>query len=410
MNWRRRTMKPKILLLLFVAAALAAAPSLIHGEEEFKVVMERGIPVAVNPANPVPASNSPRDIRFEEELTLGATEGDPHFIFGDFIRFAADDEGNIYVLDRESRSVKKFSPSGDFLGQFGRPGQGPGEFQLPEEIRLLADGNLIVFDGEGQRFSVFHADGSVVESRRFLKLMFPPYFGFSSANFIASHILFGTKTMTTTTGLYDENCELIAALHRSKSQLPAARGSPNDQEARAKRLAESFSRAAFRQAPVIALNRDEDIFFGFSGTYEIQIRTAKAELKRIIRTALPLLPVTQEDRRDYIEIWVPKDLSTWSTMSGQMKKKITSQIRFPDKKPAFLQIIPMDGNFLMVLRDGWFNRNALIDIFDPQGRFIIEKKLPFPIKAGLCRDGRLHTLFEDVNGNQFVRRYAYKLY
>jgi hypothetical protein len=123
-----------------------------------------------------------------------------------------------------------------------------------------------------------------------------------------------------------------------------------------------------------------------------------------------LLPVTQEDRRDYIDIWVPKDLSTWSSMSGQMKNKITSQIKFPSKKPAFLEIIPMDGNFLMVLRDGWFSRNALVDIFDPQGRFIIEKKLPFPVKGGICRGGKLYTLFEDANGNQFVKRYAFRLF
>jgi hypothetical protein len=399
----------KNLCLLFLAALLAAAPSLIRGEEEFKIVVEAGVPVAVNPSHPVPASESPRDIRFEEELTLGAGEDDSRYIFGDFIRFAADDEGNIYVLDRQSRSVRKFDASGAFLLQFGRPGQGPGEFQLPEEIRLLSNGNIVVFDGEGQRFSVFRGDGSLVESRRFLKLMFSPYLGFSSGNFIASHILYGTESISTTIGLFDPNCEAIVALHRSESQLPAPRGSPDDQEARAKRLADVFSQAAFRQAPGIALDRDEDIFFGFSDKFEIRVYTAKAELKRIIRTALPPLPVTHVDRRDYIDIWVPKDLSTWSSMSDRMKKMITSQIKFPDKKPAFLEIIPMDGNFLMVLRDGRFNRNALVDIFDPQGRFIIEKKLPFPIKAGVSRAGKLYTLFEDANGNQFVKRYGYKL-
>ncbi len=402
-------MNLKIPWLLFVAAALGAAPSPIHGEDEFKIIIERGIPVAVNPSHPVPASDSPRDIRFKEELTLGAGEGDPRYIFGDFIRFAADDEGNIYVLDRGSRSVRKFSSSGEFQLQFGRPGQGPGEFQLPEEIRLVANGDIIVFDGEGQRFSVFRSDGSLVESRRFLKLMFPPYLGFSSGNFIASHIVYDAETASTTTGLFNENCELIAALHRSESQLPPPRASPDDQEARAKRLAEVFSGAAFRSAPIIALNRDEDIFFGFSGTYEIRIQSAEAGLKRIVRTALPLLPVTQEDRRDYIDVWVPKDLSTWSSMSGQMKNKIKSQIRFPDKKPAFLEIIPMDGNFLMVLRDGRHSRNALVDIFDPQGRFVIEKKLAFPIRAGISHGGKLYTLFEDENGNQLVKRYAYKL-
>ncbi len=403
-------MRMKNLWLLFLVALLCVALNIAHPEQEFKVITEESVPVAVNPAHTVPAADSPRDIQFEEELLLGAAEGNPRYIFGDFVRFAVDAEGNMYVLDQGSRSIRKFSASGEFLLQFGRPGQGPGEFQLPDEIRLLFNGNLVIFDGEGQRFSVFRGDGSHVETRRFLKLMFPPYLGFSSGNFVASHILYGTETMTATTGIYDANCELTAALHRTENKLPATQSSPDDQDARAKRLADVFSRAAFRKAPVIALNRDENIFFGFSDTYEIRILTAKAELKRIIRTALPLLSVIPEDRRDYIDIWVPKDLSTWSSMSDQMKKKITSQIKFPDKKPAFLEIIPMDGNFLLVLRDGWFNQNALVDIFDPQGRFIIEKKLPFPIKAGVCRGGKLYTIFEDENGNQFVKRYAYKLF
>jgi hypothetical protein len=400
----------KNLWLLFLVALVCVAPNVAHPEQEFKVITEEGVPVAVNPAHTVPAADSPRDIRFEEELTLGAAEDDPRYVFGDFIRFAVDAEGNAYVLDRGSRSIRKYSASGEFLLQFGRPGQGPGEFQMPDEIRLLSNGNLVIFDGEGQRFSVFRGDGSHLETRRFLKLMFPPYIGFSSGNFIASHILYGTETMTSTTGIYDANCELIAALHRTENKLPAAQSSPGDQDARAKRLADIFSGAAFRKAPVIALNRDENIFFGFSDTYEIRILTAKAEPKRIIRTALPLLPATPEDRRDYIDIWVPKDLSTWSSMSDQMKKKITNQIRFPDKKPAFLEIIPMQANFLMVLRDGWLIRNALVDIFDPHGRFIIEKKLSFPIKAGFCQGGKLYTIFEDENGNQFVKRYAYKLF
>jgi len=407
--WRRAGLGAWRWLLLALVLPVAA-PSLVRSQDDFRIVTEKGIPVAVNPAHPVPSPAGPRDIRFEEELTLGAAEGDPGQVFGDFIRFAVDGQGNIYVLDRRSRSVRKFSPSGTCLLQFGRAGEGPGEFQMPEEIRLLSNGHLIVFDGEGQRFSVFRDDGSLVESRRFFKLMSPPYLGFSSGNFIASLALYGAESITATTGLFDPNGEPIAAFYRHESKLPAPRGSADDQEARARMLADLFSQAAFRQTTVIALDRNEDIFFGFSGKFEIRILTARGELKRIIRTAVPPLPVTREDRRDYIEIWIPRDLSTWSSMSDRMKKMITDQIRFPDIKPAFLEIIPMDGNFLMVLRDGRFNRNALVDIFDPQGRLIIEKKLSFSIKAGLCRGGKLYTLSEDADGNPLVKRYAYKLY
>lgn len=379
-------MKKRNFLSLVFLVLLYTLPTHTRSEEEFRVITEEGVPVAVNPGHPVPAKGGYQDIQFQEELTLGAYEGDPEYVFGDLIHFAVDDSGNIYVLDRRSQTVRKFKPSGAFELQLGKPGQGPGEFNFPEQIRILADGNLIIFDGEGQKFSVFRSDGSFVKSKKFLKLMFLPYLGFSSGNFIATHTQYETEKITATTGVFDPNSELVAPLHQLESKLNAARPSPGDQDARAIRLAETLSRAAFRKAPVIALNRDEDIFFGFSDKYEIKIYSAKVKLKRSIRTALPLLPVTKEDRQDYLNIWVPKDLTTWSTMGDEMRKKITSLIRFPEEKPAFLEIIPMDDDFLMALRAGEFNRKALIDIFDPQGRFIIEKVLPFSLKNGICRD------------------------
>jgi len=68
----------------------------------------------------------------------------------------------------------------------------------------------------------------------------------------------------------------------------------------------------------------------------------------------------------------------------------------------------MDEDYLLVVRDGDYGENALIDIFDPSGRFIIEKVLPFPIKNGICKGGRLYTIHEDEMGHQFVKCYAYR--
>lgn len=377
-------------------------------EDAFRIIKNDGIPIAVNPDHPVPTKNSPQDILFREDLTLGAVEGEPHLIFGSFIRFAVDDQGSIYVLDCRSRAVRKFDKSGAYLLSFGKPGQGPGEFNDPEEIRFLRSGDLIIFEGESQKFSVFKRDGNFLKSGRFFKLMFAPYLGFSSGNFIATNIQYDTDKKTIVTALYNEKSELLVPLHQSESKPEAPWPSRDDQEGRAKRLADVLSQAAFQRTSVVALDREEDIWFGFSDKYEIKIYSAEAKLRRVITTALPLLPVTKKDRQDFLDIWVPKDISTWSTMSGPMKKKILDLIRFGEKKPAFLEIIPMDDNFLMVLREGQFNQKALVDIFDPQGRFIIEKRLPFPLKDAICRDGKLYSLFEDDQGYQFVKRYDYK--
>jgi hypothetical protein len=401
-------MKKEISVFLLFLILLSAGSAQKNGEDPFRIIKEGGIPVAINPDHPVPAEHGPRDILFHQELTLGTTGDDSHYLFGEFIRYAVDDQQNIYVLDRRSQAVRKFDSSGAYRLSFGRSGQGPGEFNDPEEIQLLLGGNLIVFEGENQRYSIFNQSGIYVGSGKFLKLMFSPYLGFSAGNFIATNIQFEANQRIITTAVYNKKSELLTLLHQHETAPDPPRPSQEDQESRAKRLADVFSRSAFLRTSVIALDRKEQIYFGFSDRFEIKVYSPEGKLRRVIRTALPLLPVSEQDRLDFLNVWLPKDLSTWRTMSETMRKKIKALIRFVKTKPAFLEIIPMDEDFVMVLREGQFGRNALIDIFDPQGRFIIEKRLLFPLKKGLCRDGKLYSLFEDDRGYQFVKRYDYR--
>ena len=69
-----------IILVILIITLLLFLFSYTPGEmkEEFKIIDEDGIPVAVNPGHPVPAKNTPEDIVFTEELTVGAAEEDPH--------------------------------------------------------------------------------------------------------------------------------------------------------------------------------------------------------------------------------------------------------------------------------------------------------------------------------------------
>jgi hypothetical protein len=376
-------------------------------KKEFRIIKENGIPVAVNPDFPVPAKNGPKDIVFKEEFTLGSTEGDPNITFGEFISYTVDDQENIYILDWRAKTVRKFGPKGDYLLSFGKAGQGPGEFSDPKEIRLLPTGHLIIFEGESQKFSVFNLKGDFVKSGRFFKLMYSPYFGLSNGNFIATHVQYDQQNTVVTTGLFNGKSELLSVLHQREAK-PLQPWPRNDPDARAKRLAESMSRTAFQRTAVIALDAKEAIYFAYSDNYEIKVYSSEAKLKRMIRTALPLRPVTKRDQEDFLNIWVPRDISTWSTMNEKMKKKIKNLIRFAAKKPAFLEIIPMNNDFIMVLRDGKLGQNALINIFDSQGRFIIEKDLPFPIRNGLSKGAKLYTIFEDKDGYQFVKRYGFR--
>lgn len=50
-----------------------------------------------------------------------------------------DSKGNIFILDTQSASIKKFSQDGTFITTFGRKGSGPDEMSYPPYIVILND-------------------------------------------------------------------------------------------------------------------------------------------------------------------------------------------------------------------------------------------------------------------------------
>jgi peptidylamidoglycolate lyase len=95
-------------------------------------------------------------------MTLG-TEQTPgldgkHFDKPTDVAIAADE--TIYVSDGYGNSrVARFSPDGKFLGDWGKKGNKPGEFDLPHGIALDARGRVYVADRTNSRIQVFDRDG-----------------------------------------------------------------------------------------------------------------------------------------------------------------------------------------------------------------------------------------------------------
>lgn len=59
--------------------------------------------------------------------------------------FDIDNEGNIYIVDIKSSSLKKFDKDGNFVTQIGRKGTGPGEFFMPMSV-VTANDTIYGFD------------------------------------------------------------------------------------------------------------------------------------------------------------------------------------------------------------------------------------------------------------------------
>ncbi|MXW09172.1 MAG: hypothetical protein F4X47_11950 [Gammaproteobacteria bacterium] len=107
------------------------------------------------------------DADFAEVFSLGSLDAPEWQHFGLLRTAAFDAAGNLHLLDQDARTIVVVDPTGGFLRTIGRSGNGPGEFDLPQNLVILPDGRIVVTDIPRHRaFQIFYSDGSFDRSVR----------------------------------------------------------------------------------------------------------------------------------------------------------------------------------------------------------------------------------------------------
>ena len=131
-----------------------------------KTEMIEGVRTLLNPAFPREGV-----VRYalQDDLTIGGEGGGGESVLNRPQFLDVDAQGDIYVLDWGDVEFKVFAPDGRLLRTFGKKGQGPGEFDIPANFVLGADGRIfllsgrqyqmITLDSAGKYLSSFKVDG-----------------------------------------------------------------------------------------------------------------------------------------------------------------------------------------------------------------------------------------------------------
>ncbi|MDE2654458.1 MAG: hypothetical protein OXI71_11685 [Gemmatimonadota bacterium] len=115
----------------------------------------------------LPAADIPLGAALGEVYRIGGQEPERWAAFGLIIHVAFDATGRLYAFDEDAMRIVVVRPDGNLEHEFGREGEGPGEFILPTAFTVLRDGTAVVFDGGRQAFLLFRPDGTFDRQVRF---------------------------------------------------------------------------------------------------------------------------------------------------------------------------------------------------------------------------------------------------
>lgn len=98
-----------------------------------------------------------------KDRSIGGTKGPGPGEFSFVTDVVQDSEGNYYISEtREQNRIQKFSPSGEYLLEWGQTGSSLGEFLRPQNLAIDDNDHIWVADACNHRIQVFDTQGELL--------------------------------------------------------------------------------------------------------------------------------------------------------------------------------------------------------------------------------------------------------
>jgi hypothetical protein len=358
-------MKLRILLYLLVICCIVLACAQKNIEWKGNIKLENGVEIIKNPKEPI---YSGKILTLKEELSLGEVTKYQSLFYA-VKELDVDNEQNIYVLDWMAGHILVFDQNGTVLRTIGRKGQGPGEFERPMDISIFGN-KLMVHDLE-RGISFFTLKGEFIKSVTSMDVLsIWDVYCDSLGNIVAQNSpVHDPVHPRQSYRKYDHNMNMIFQF----AETPRSGGlGPNN---------------PFGAIGSIAIDREDNIIFGYPKDYIIEIFDANGKLIRKIEKEYSPLKLTDLDRREMKE-----------------ENPGRADIDYPKYKPPFKRFfIDDEGRIYVGTWEKLGRSKSYYDIFDPEGKYLA--KIDLMGKPILCRNGKMYSIESNDEGDQFVKRY-----
>jgi len=332
------------------------------------IVNEDGLTIIKNPKLPVYAKPV---VTLERDLVIGEKTGiEKEAAFSELTFLDIDRDDSIYVLSSKDSAVFVFDREGRFLRRFGKPGNGPGELNMPIMISLSGEEILVL--EMGRRLSLFDRNGE------FLRALSAKEY------WILVATLDSRKNVYATVGNMDPagpSYLLIRFAPEMKSASEISR-SPAPDATRGFNPFMPVSRWQIDPADNVIYSRPAD--------YVLEYYNPEGKLFKKVTRVFEPVKITEEEKEERRK--------ALAEAPGNIK------LVFSEYRPAFNRFYCDHlGRLYVQTYEKDSDGNYLHDVFDPEGRFIT--RISFKGQLLKVVRNRLYCREEDEEGYENLVRY-----
>ncbi len=400
---------------LYIALATLSVAACAGGEGQWPGTISdsAGVAIVSNPVNGMwTASNR---WTLDEELRIGALEGDPDYQFGQIGWIDVGSDGRIFVLDTHAQRVTVYSAQGTYQGSFGGPGAGPGELGQGAAFLLVGRGDtILVTDVANQRVNRYAPDGSGLGSFRLsLENGFPLQFRATASGLLAVQL---RPFALLNRGPAPDPMDAIVLLSLDGSVADTVKRFPSG--GTVNMGGGSPEIRLYSPEPVWAIADDLGLLFGVNDEYRIRVYAANGGLERIITKPFSRAPINARDREALLRFLE----RSWTDagMPPAMLPLLRNTLHFAEFFPAFSAIQTGPAGTIWVqhvqspadLPDEELEAfNPLEDtgapnwdVFDSDGRYLGVVSMPPRFTPHAFRGNEIYGVWRDELDVHYVMR------
>lgn len=371
-----------------------------------------GIAIVANPEEGVWGPGD--EWTFEEELRIGALEGDPQYQFGQVASLTVDSDGQIYVMDLQAQHIQVYSPEGEYVRTIGSRGGGPGEMLQGVFVLMGPGDTILVPDIQNQRVNRYAPDGSSLGSFRIeIEKGLPMVWAATRTGAIAEQVrpfaLPGQPAL--------ENPEdAIVMINMDGTVADTLMKFPSGGTLNLGGAAPEIN--IYSPEPAWDLTDDLRLAFGVNDDYRITFYSSDGTLERIVTKPFERQPVAERDREAVMNAL--ERAWTDAGVPAEAMGRLRGMIHFGEFFPAFASFTSGPAGTLLVQHvrpastlseEEYASFNPIEDagapdwdVFDSQGRYLGVVTMPHRFTPRFFRDDKVYGVWRDELDVQYVLR------